>query len=167
MKAPDYVLGIDPGNSGAFALIDLGARKIHTIWDMPTKEGKVYPEGVAMVIDMAKSISSAKIVAVIENVNSRPGQAHMWAFAWGVGVIYGCLAAHGVSWSAITAAQWKSSCGLKRLETETQADTKTKARFLASRLFPENADLFRLAKWDGRAESVLIGRFFAVKNGWF
>jgi hypothetical protein len=161
------VLGIDPGNFGALALLDLESRKVHTILDMPTKDGKVYPEGVAMVVDLAKSIASGRLAAAIENVNSRPGQAHMWAFALGVGVIHGCLAAHSVPYSLIQPAQWKSACGLRRLANETQADTKTKARKLAARLFPESAANFAKVKFDGRAESVLIGRFFAVKNGWF
>ena len=167
MTQPSHVLGIDPGKSGGLALLDLNLRKIHTIWDTPTKDGKVYPEGISMVIDLAKSIASANIVAVIENVSSRPRQAGMWTFAVGVGVIYGCLAAHGIPLNFVQPAAWKSACGLRRLTTETQADTKTKARELAARLFPESADLFRRVRDDGRAESVLIGRFLAVKNGWF
>ena len=167
MTRPDYVLGVDPGLSGSLALLDLNLRKIHTVWDMPLKEGKTHPEGVALIVDLAKSITSASLAAVIENVSSRPRQAGMWTFAVGVGVIHGCLAAHGVPLSLIQPSAWKSACGLRRLESETQADTKTRARELAARLFPESAYLFRLVKWDGRAESVLIGRFFAVKNGWF
>jgi crossover junction endodeoxyribonuclease RuvC len=163
---PSHVLAIDPGLAGALALLDLNLRKIHTIWDMPLKEGKIHPEGVAFTIDLAKSIASANLVAVIENVNARPRQAGMWTFAVGVGVVHGCLAAHGVPLSLIQPAAWKSACGLRRLTTETQADTKTKARELAARLFPESADLFRRVRDDGRAESVLIGRFLAVKNGW-
>jgi hypothetical protein len=163
---PDFVLGIDPGNFGAFALLNLSTRKIHTIWDMPLKEGKVYSEGVAMVVDMAKSIASANLVAVVENVNSRPGQAHMWAFALGVGIIHGCLAAHDVPFTLLGPAQWKQGYGLWRATDENQAATKTRARELAMRLFPESADMFCLVKWDGRAESCLIARHFAAKNGW-
>jgi len=85
----------------------------------------------------------------------------------GVGVIHGCLAAHGVPLSLIQPAAWKSACGLRRFTTETQAGTKARARELAARLFPESADLFRRVRDDGRAESVLIGRFLAVKSGWF
>jgi hypothetical protein len=133
---------------------------------MPIKDGKIDPEGVAMVIDLAKSTASSSLVAAVENVNSRPGQAHMWAFALGVGVIHGCLAALGVQMNLVSPNSWKSACGLRRLSTESQADTKSRARELAARLFLESAELFRLAKWDGRAESILIARFWASKTGW-
>ena len=163
---PGYVLGIDPGNFGAFTLLNLSTRKIHTIWDMPLKTGKVYPEGVATVVDLAKSIASANLVAVVENVNSRPRQAHAFSFGLGVGVIHGTLAAHSVPFALIGPAQWKQGYGLWRMTDENQATTKTRARELAMRLFPESADMFRRVRDDGRAESCLISRFWASKNGW-
>lgn len=165
---PTHILGIDPGLSGALALLDLQTRKVTQIWDMPLQDGKVYPEGVAIIIDMAKGIASAQgsLHAAIENVNSRPGQAHMWAFAMSVGIVHGCLGALSVPFSLIQPAQWKSSCGLRRLPTETQADTKTRARRLASKLWPEHAAEFKRIKDDGRAEACLIARAHATKNGW-
>jgi hypothetical protein len=160
---PDYALGIDPGNQGAFALLDISTRKIHTIWDMPLRDGKVYPGGVAMVVDMAKSIAAAKLVAVIENVNSRPRQAHAFSFGLGVGVVHGCLAAYGIPFNLVTAAQWKSAMGLRRAVNETQALNKTRARELAMELWPENADEFKRIKDDGRAESALLSFFCTQK----
>ena len=163
---PDFCLGIDPGLSGALALLDISTRKIHTIWDMPTKEGKVHPEGVAMVVDLAKLIASARIVAAVENVNSRPRQAHAFSFGLGVGVIHGCLGSLGVPFSLVAPQQWKSSFGLCRVGDETQASTKTRAREIACRLWPEHAADFKRVKDADRAEASLIGRFWASKNGW-
>ena len=166
MTKLEYVLGIDPGAHGAFALLDLNTQKIHTIWDMPTKDGTVHPEGVAMVVDLAKSIASAKLVAAIENVNARPRQAGTWAFALGVGIIHGCLASQGVLIHLVAPAQWKSAYGLRRATDETQASTKTRAREIAVRLWPESAELFARVKDADRAEAGLIGRFWASKNEW-
>ena len=163
---PDFCLGIDPGLSGSLALLDLGTRKIHTIWDMPTKDGTIYPGGVAMVVDMAKSIASAQLVAVVENVNSRPGQAHMWAFALGVGIIHGCLGALDVPFHLVAPQQWKSSFGLRRVGDESQAGTKARAREIAARLWPDNANLFARVKDADRAEAALLARFFCTKQGW-
>ena len=163
---PDYVLGCDPGLSGALALLNLSTRKIHAIWDMPLKGGKIHPEGVAMVIDLAKSIASAQLVAAVENVNARPRQAGTWAFALGVGIIHGCLASQGVLIHLVAPAQWKSAYGLRRATDETQASTKTRAREIAARLWPESAELFTRVKDADRAEAGLIGRFWASKNEW-
>ena len=41
MKTPDYVLGIDPGMKGALALLRCSDSVIETVFDMPTKDGKV------------------------------------------------------------------------------------------------------------------------------
>lgn len=163
---PDYVLGCDPGLSGALALLNLSTRKIHAIWDMPLKGGKIHPEGVAMVIDLAKSIASAQLVAAVENVNARPRQAGTWAFALGVGIIHGCLASQGVPIHLVAPVQWKGSYGLLRVADESQASTKTRARVLASKLWPEHAADFKRVKDADRAEASLIGRFWASKNGW-
>ena len=138
---------------------------IEFIADMPITDGRVDPAKLAAIIDLCKVRGT--IHAAVENVNARPRQAGMWNFALGVGAIHGCLAALGIPFTLVQPAAWKSACGLRRLESETQADTKKKARELAARLFPESADLFRRVRDDGRAESVLIGRFLAVKNGWF
>ena len=163
-QRPSHCLGIDPGNFGAFALLNLSTRKIHAIWDMPLKGGKIHPEGVTMIVDLAKSISSAKLVAAIENVNARPRQAGTWAFAFGVGLVHGCLASQGVPIHLIAPAQWKSAYGLRRATDEAQASTKTRARGIASRLWPESAELFTRVKDADRAEASLIGRFWASKN---
>jgi hypothetical protein len=157
------VLAVDPGNFGAFTLYNISTRKIHAIWDMPLKIGKIYPEGVATVVDLAKSIASAQLIAVVENVNSRPRQAHAFSFGLGVGVVHGCLAAHNIPFTLLQPAQWKQGYGLWRMNDEDQASTKTRARELAMKLFPENAEMFRLVKWDGRAESALIARHFAAE----
>lgn len=173
---PSHVLGIDPGNFGALALLDLESRKVHTIWDMPTKDGKVYPEGVAMVVDLAKSIASAadtgsaaapgSLHAAIENVSSRPRQAHAFSFGLGVGIIHGCLGSLNVPFSLVAPQQWKSSFGLCRVGDESQAGTKARARELASRLWPGHAAEFKRVRDDGRAESALLARYFCTKNGW-
>ena len=163
---PSHVLGIDPGNFGAFALLDLESRKVHTIWDMPTKDGKVYPEGVAMVVDLAKSIASGgyrfrrsprqPARRGHRNVSSRPRQAHAFSFGLGVGIIHGCLGSLNVPFSLVAPQQWKSSFGLCRVGDESQAGTKARARELASRLWPESAELFTRVKDADRAEAALI-----------
>jgi hypothetical protein len=160
---PDYVLGIDPGAGGALSLYCLADRSVE-VFDIPVIDGRVDPAKLAGIVDICKVRGS--IVAAVENVNSRPGQAHMWAFALGVGTIHGVLGALGVTFFLVQPAQWKSSFGLRRAADETQADTKARARILAAKLWPSQADLFKRVKDADRAEASLISRFFCAKNGW-
>ena len=164
MNRPDYVLGIDPGLGGALALVRVSNKTIEGIFDMPVTVGRVDPAKLAGIVEMCKLRGS--IIAAVENVSSMPRQAHAFSFGLSTGIVHGCFGALGVPFELLAPSVWKPACGLRRLTTESQADTKTKARNLAMKLFPENADLFRLVKWDGRAESALIARFFCVKNGW-
>jgi crossover junction endodeoxyribonuclease RuvC len=166
MKAPDYVLGIDPGLHGALALLSLSTHKICDIWDMPTREGKVDPAGVALVVDMAKSIASGRLVAAVENVNSRPHQAHAFSFGLSVGIIHGVLGSLGIPFCLVAPQSWKGSFGLCRVGAEAQSGTKARARELASRLWPEHAVDFKRVMYADRAEAALISRFFASKNSW-
>jgi crossover junction endodeoxyribonuclease RuvC len=131
---------------------------------MPVKDGKVSPEGVAMIIDMAKSTAGGRIVAAVENVSSMPRQAGAFNFGRSAGVVHGVLGALSVPFTMVQPAQWKSSMGLRKGVNETQAENKTKARELASSLWPEHAAEFKRVKDDGRAEACLIARFYANKE---
>jgi crossover junction endodeoxyribonuclease RuvC len=161
---PDFILGIDPGLQGALALLNVATRKLEMIWDMPVTDGRVDPAKLAGVVEMCKLRGS--VVAAIENVNSRPRQAGMWSFALSIGIVHGCLGAMAVPLSAVQPAQWKSVYGLRRAINETQASTKTRARELAIKLWPDMAAEFKLIKNDGRAEAALLARYFANKQGW-
>lgn len=162
-EKPDFVLGIDPGLSGALALYALSDRHVE-VFDMPVTDGRVDPAKLAAIVEMCKVRGT--IVAAVENVNARPGQAHTWAFALSVGIVHGCLGALGVPLNLIQPAQWKSAYGLRRAPNETQADTKARARLLAIELWPKYAENFKRVKDADRAESSLIARFYAAKMGW-
>ena len=161
-----HCLGCDPGLSDAFALLNVSTRKIEGIWDMPVKDGKVSPEGVAMIIDMAKSIAAGRIVAAVENVSSMPRQAGAFNFGRSAGVVHGVLGALGIAYDLVSPNEWKGACGLRRGVNETQAQVKTRARELASKLWPEQAEQFKRIRDDGRAESCLLSFFYAQKMSW-
>ena len=162
---PTHVLSIDPGLSGAFCLYEIATRKIQ-IWDMPCKDGRVSPEGVAMIVDLAKGMSGGNLIGVVENVSSMPRQAGAFNFGRSAGVVHGVLGALGVSMELVSPVIWKRSYGLCKLLNESQADTKSRARALASKLWAEHAHEFKRVMDSDRAESALIARFWASKNGW-
>lgn len=162
--APAHILGIDPGLGGALALLNVSTRAIESLHDMPVIQGRVDPARLALIVEMCQLRGT--IVAVVELVGSRPHQGHAFSFGFSVGLIHGCLAALGVPIYTIQPAQWKSAYNLRRAGNETQANTKTRARMLAQKLWPEQADLFARVKDSDRAEAALIGRFWAAKQGW-
>ena len=159
----DFVLGVDPGLSGALCLLRLSDKQID-IFDMPVTDGRVDPAKLAGIVEMCKLRGS--IVAAVENVSSMPRQAGAFNFGRSAGVVHGVLGALGVPMSLVSPVIWKRSYGLCKLLNESQADTKSRARALASKLWAEHAHEFKRVMDSDRAESALIARFWASKNGW-
>ena len=164
---PTHVLSCDPGLSGAFCLYGIHTRKIQ-IWDMPLREGRVDPVGVALVVDLARNAAglNARIHAVVELVQSRPRQSGSFNFGVSAGIFHGVLGALGVPYSLVSPSQWKPAMGLRKLSNETQDQNKSRARELAQKLWPERAYQFKRVKDDGRAEACLLARYFVNKEGW-
>jgi crossover junction endodeoxyribonuclease RuvC len=160
---PDFILGIDPGLNGAICLLHVSTKKVE-VFDMPVTDGRVDAAKLAGIVEMCKVRGS--IATAIEQVGSRPHQAKAFAFGAGFGIILGVLGVLGVPVSMVQPAVWKGASGLRRGVNESQAENKTRARDLATRLWPEHEAEFAKVKFDGRAEACLIARFFCAKNGW-
>lgn len=163
---PTHVLGIDPGLSGALCLLRTSGLAIENIFDMPVTDGHVDPAKLASIVDMCRFQAGHRIHAAIELVSSMPRQKGSFNFGVSAGILQGVLGALGVPFSMVQPAQWKGATGLHRMSGETQADVKTRARFIATKLWPEHATDFKRIKDDGRAESSLIARHYASKMGW-
>jgi len=161
-----WVLGCDPGLEGALALFNSETCKIEMLHDMPVTQGRVDPAKLAAVIDAAKFMAGGALHGAVELTGSLPRQRGAYNFGLSNGVLHGCLGALGVPFTLVQPAQWKSSMGLRKMIDETQAGTKTRAREIASKLWPERAEDFKRAMDADRAEAALIARFFASKNGW-
>ena len=162
--APAHILGIDPGLGGALALLNVSTRAIESLHDMPVIQGRVDPARLALIVGMCQLRGT--IVAVVELVSSMPRQSGSFNFGVSAGVVHGVLGALQIPFTLVSPNVWKGATGLHRLTNEAQAQTKTRARELASRLWPESAALFARAKDDGRAESALLARFFCTKQDW-
>jgi crossover junction endodeoxyribonuclease RuvC len=162
--APQFTLGIDPGLSGSLALLRCEGLKIESIYDMPVTDGRVDAARLALIVGMCQLRGT--IVAAVELVSSMPRQAGAFNFGVSAGCVHGVLGALGVPFHLVAPQQWKSSFGLRRVGDESQAGTKARAREIAARLWPDNANLFARVKDADRAEAALIGRFWAAKQGW-
>jgi len=156
------VLGVDPGIGGALALLDFETKAVKAVFDMPVTDGKVDPAKLAGIIEMCKIQGSIR--AAVELVSSMPRQAGAFNFGVSAGVVHGVLGALGLLFTLVPPSVWKNAMGLHRILGETQADVKSRAREVATKLWPERVADFKRIKDDGRAEACLIARYFANKT---
>lgn len=139
VAAVTAILGIDPGKSGAIAMVEPGV----DVWDMPAT-----PADLAALL---KTFDPAYTRVYLEQAQAMPKQGVSSTFGYGrdFGVILGVLATVGLSHRLVTPAVWKRQMGVT-------AD-KSAARAMAQRLFP-SASLGRV-KDHGRAEALLIAEW--------
>ncbi len=158
-KKTIWVLGIDPGLSGALALISSDG-DLH-VWDVPIfevvrnrrRKREIDHAGLRDIILRASSIAVKIDVAWVEKVGAFPNQgvASMFSF----GSTYGCMlqlvASHFVPLEQVTPQKWKVYFKLRK--------GKDASRMKASELMPEFADQWPLVKHHNRAEAALIARY--------
>ena len=148
------ILGIDPGATGAVAIMsDLGY--LIDVHDLPHMEG--YGLSEAVLREMLADVHNVKH-AFIERVSAMPKQGVVSTFKLGVnyGAIRGVCAGLHIPFSLVTPGKWKRDLGLKA--------EKDQARARAAQLWPGAAKQFARKKDDGRAEAALIA-FWGSKHG--
>ena len=157
-------IGIDPGLSGAVAVIDDTAEFPENprvqVFDTPTAlvEGektkrKHLPPAMALLLKPYAERSD--VLAVLENVHSMPkqGVSSSFCFGEGKGMWVGILAAYNIPTEMVSPQRWK-----KEIMAD-QGKEKSAARFKAMALFPSLADQLKLVKHDGRAEALLLAEY--------
>ena len=154
------IVGIDPGASGAIAFFDpkAGTLDVH---DMPVMEiersGKTKREINPTLLANILHDHWGHNIVWLEKVGAMPGQgvSSMFQFGRGVGMIEGVLAAMHMPINYVTPQAWQKAVGVR--------GGKDGSRLRAMELFPKYSDLFRLKKWDGRAEAALIAWYGATR----
>lgn len=152
------IIGIDPGNTGAIAIMDADGR-LHEVHDMPLmangKKQQLNASEIRKIIDIYDPIGTE---VVIEKVSAMPGQgtASMFNFGMGFGVLQGVSMGLGFATHLVTPQAWKKHFTLIGKD-------KDNARTLAQQLYPD-ASLGR-KKDIGRADAILIARFHKERIG--
>ncbi len=145
-------IGIDPGLSGAVALLD-GDGLPELVADLPViRDGRLsWIDGGALQSVLLEALHGRPCRAAVERVSAMPAQGIASAFTFGVGFgsILSVLQTLHLPIELITPTQWKTALGLSK-DKRASLD---KARLL----FP-TAEL-HLAKHDGRAEALLLAHF--------
>lgn len=170
----DFMIGVDPGISGAIALYDnrevFNGPRLHRVFDMPARDGGVDPYKLADLIRLIQNIIEAEtsgklmIRAVVEKVGSMPRQSGAFSFGLYTGIVHGVLATRGIPTHTITPSEWKPNMGLKRSMEESAIVYKNRSRMLATKLFPMLSEQFARTRDDGRAEALLLALYAAKRQ---
>ena len=168
----NYLIGIDPGVSGAVVLASGESSKILDVWDMPVVEvrGKrhVSPSGLRGVLSAACKLPQAdchydfqsySITIIVEHVQGvqQSGATSAFNFGRGFGVIEGVIAGLGLSCELVRPQVWTKALRVSR--------DKGSHREAAMRLWPDMADKFARVKDDGRADAALLCHWYAMVRG--
>lgn len=152
-------LGVDPGLNGAIAFFVPSDRALRVV-DIPTHVvtigGKQRKRLDARKLEneLKALVGSSRItLAAVEDVHSMPKQGVASAFSFGfvAGAIQQSLTAHDVPITLVEPSNWKRFLNVPA--------NKDAARRRASQLLPFGADLWPLAKHDGRAEASLLAYY--------
>ncbi len=147
-----YSIGIDPGLSGAIAIISPESLKI---FDMPTmtveRNGKAKRQvSASELAEMLYLYSGRDCHVYVEKVSAMAGQGVTSVFSFGrsFGMIEGILAAFKLPVTYVAPATWVKAIG--------RGQGKDASRARAMELFPSDQDQFKRVKDDGRADAALI-----------
>jgi crossover junction endodeoxyribonuclease RuvC len=150
------VVGIDPGQVGAYAVLDSeGGCLVDDLPVFHVKSGKstrseLDPVQLANVLG---SIASTLDHVFMEKVAARPGQGvtSMFRFGYASGLIHGVVAGLSVPFSWVTPQVWQRTA---RVSSAPDA-----ARQRACELYPQVAKALTLAKHQHRADALLIAHW--------
>lgn len=158
-------IGIDPGISGALALMNTDGYCLKVV-DMPimlmgTNKHQVNAPALAEILTSFKgmgdhylsgSLYDPHITVYLERVQAMPGQgvSSMFNFGTSYGVVQGVVGALRFPMVLVSPASWKKRAGLLGKDKEA-------ARTLAQQLYPD-VDLSH-KKDIGRADAILIAMY--------
>ena len=152
------IIGIDPGLSGAIAILE--NNKVISIFEMPVmsegKKNKRQLNSAQLVKLLKDNISENEEVSVIvEQVNAMPGQGvtSMFNFGQTFGVLKGICSAMQLSMYFVRPAKWKKYYGL--IKTEKDA-----SRTKVIEIFPYISNKLSKKKDSNKADAILIANFF-------
>ncbi len=167
-----YFLGIDPGASGAWALLSSKAHVIAT---------GLTSEGLTELIASLRNSNGLRFLAVLESVHSMPRQGVSSTFTFGVnfGLWQGILLGTNIPYALITPQKWQKILDIKPAPTpkatgESEKDGAKRAAENKKRLkwaivdfvlrtVPSAKGHIRLNKDWGKADAICLA-LYGLKN---
>ena len=147
------VIGIDPGLTGAVAVIGDGAVLVESLPTLEIVKGKRQLDRNGLV-QLVVNVGPIDMVFV-EDVHAMPKQGVSSSFNFGrdFGAILGVLAALGRPITLVQPAVWKRMLGCP------VGAGKDWSRSRAAQLYPSCADRVARVKDDGRADAILLAHY--------
>jgi crossover junction endodeoxyribonuclease RuvC len=153
------IIGIDPGLSGAIAVLE--NNKVLSIFDMPVmSEGKKNKRQLnsAQLVQLLKDniFKNEEVSVVVEQVNAMPGQGvtSMFNFGQTFGAIKGISAALELPIFFVRPAKWKK-------HFELINSSKDASRTKAIEMYPSLSNSLAKKKDVNKSDAILIARFFS------
>lgn len=162
-----YILGFDPGFSGALAVYEPAATKLIAVHDIPLLPADPLFGGKHRNYIDAKRLAAfvnqyalATRLAVVERVSAMPeqGVTSMFRFGEGYGIIQGILAAYQLKTLMPPPAVWKA---WHSLSSDKELSLKRAREFWPT----EAQQYFSRKKDNGRAEAALLAVYGAQALG--
>tara|TARA_B110000881_G_scaffold210133_1_gene217171 strand:- start:1089 stop:1583 length:495 start_codon:yes stop_codon:yes gene_type:complete len=153
------IIGIDPGLSGAIAVLE--DQRVKCIFDMPVmpegKKNKRQLNSAQLVNLLKENISTNEdTIIVVEQVNAMPGQGvtSMFNFGQTFGAIKGISAALGLPIFFVRPAKWKK-------HFELINSSKDASRTKAIEMYPSLSGQLSKKKDVNKSDAILIARFYS------
>jgi crossover junction endodeoxyribonuclease RuvC len=153
------IIGIDPGLSGAIAVLE--NNKVLNIFDMPVmsegKKNKRQLNSAQLVSLLRDNLEPNKeTVVVVEQVNAMPGQGvtSMFNFGQTFGAIKGVCAAMELPIFFVRPSKWKK-------HFELINSSKDSSRTKAIEMYPTLSNQLAKKKDVNKSDAILIGRFYS------
>ena len=151
------IIGIDPGLSGAIAVLD--DLKIFDLFDMPImpegKKNKNQLNSAQLVNIIKRHIHTNSTFVIVEQVSAMPGQGvtSMFNFGQTFGAIKGICASLNLPIFYVRPAKWKKHFDLINA-------SKDASRTKAIEMYPSISDRLKKKKDVNKADAILIARYF-------
>ena len=152
-------IGIDPGLSGAIAILD--NNKVLNLFDMPImSEGKKNKRQLnsSHLVNLIKENieQNEEVVVVVEQVNAMPGQGvtSMFNFGQTFGAIKGVCAALEIPIYFVRPSKWKK-------HFELINSSKDSSRTKVIEMYPKLSNQLTKKKDVNKSDAILIARFFS------
>ena len=153
------IIGIDPGLSGAIAILENNI--VLNIFEIPVmSEGKKNKRQLnsAMLVNLLKENinNDEEVVVVVEQVNAMPGQGvtSMFNFGQTFGAIKGICAALELPIYFVRPSKWKKYFELIN-------SSKDASRTKAIEMYPKLSNQLSKKKDVNKSDAILIARFFS------
>ena len=165
------VVGIDPGATG-YISATLGERI--EFKKLPQKKqliGKTHRslidfKALHSLLCRLKTVPGGLFVTVErQQPFERDGKSACFIMGGNYRSILNAIEFADIPFDVVSPVTWKNHFGLGKRPNETPPQAKQRAADLAAQLYPSIGDAIRKDKGFGLAESLLIGRFGAIKHG--